>query len=145
MSAGGFTAHLAAMQGARTTAPAAPVHPEERPDTRREHRPAPGYQQILDTSSDILLRHRDKIAAGVPCCTCGKSYPENSHRYFPVLHAQHVADVIVAHVLQAAAVYMGNDLEAVLNPPAWDAADDGMLAAEAAGHEQIRTKDESTL
>lgn len=150
MKRGGFTAHLAAMQGARTALPAvaAPV-PELRPDTRAEpgaeHATAPGYQRVLDSSSDVLLRHRDRIIAGVPGCNCGKSYPENSHSYSAVLHAQHVADVIVAHVIRVAAEYIGDDLEAVLNPPAWEVGECGMLAAEAVGHEHIRMKEASTV
>lgn len=87
MSRGGFSAHLASLHKAQDAEP---------PETPA---PAPDRLQLLASTTDIVLGHRDKITAGVPGCTCGKTYPEDSHGYFAVLHAQHVAAQTVAHAL----------------------------------------------
>lgn len=91
MSPGGYTAHLASL-----TAPPPPV---------------PDHLRLFDAGADIVLAHREKFTAGVPSCSCGKTYPEGSHSYYAVLHARHVADELVTRVLAAAVTAIRADHE----------------------------------
>lgn len=104
MSPGGYTAHLASMSAAP---PAEPI---------------PDHLRLYDAGADVVLAHREKITAGVPSCSCGKKYPENSHGYYPVLHARHVADEVVTRVLAAAVTAVRADREDfVRDPQRWAA------------------------
>jgi hypothetical protein len=104
VSPGGYTAHLATLK----TAP--------EPQAPAEH------LRLYSSSADIVLAHRDKITAGVPGCTCGKAYPDNSYGYYAVLHARHVADEVVTHTLAASVAAIRTDLEDfVRNPDRWSA------------------------
>lgn len=123
MRAGGYTAHLAALRTTRVT-----------------RRPA-DHRRIFASSSDVLLGHREKITAGVPGCTCGEAYPEDSYPYFPVLHAQHVAEVIVFHVLDAAVAAVHADVEDFArNPARWKSGGHDSMAAIDAINEMARAE-----
>lgn len=92
----------------------APIAPVERPAPPRQ---APAHEQLLRSTTAVQLRHREKISAGVPGCTCGHEYPEDSHGRYLVLHARHVAGEAIRHVLQTAIDTIGAD------PTEWGAAD----------------------
>lgn len=112
MSPGGYSAHLASLR----TAP--------EPQAPADH------LRLYGSSADIVLAHRDKLTAGVPGCTCGKSYPEDSHGYYAILHAQHVADEVVTHVLTAAVTAIRTDLEDFARTPErWSAGGHDSMAA----------------
>jgi hypothetical protein len=114
MSPGGYAAHLASLKAAHTTPSQAPAD----------------HLRLFASSSDVVLAHRDKITAGVPGCSCGKSYPEGSYSYSAALHAQHVADEVVSHVLDAAVAAVHADLEDFArNPDRWDSGDHDSMAA----------------
>lgn len=112
MSRGGFTAHLASLRTAHEEEVAAVQTLETQAPA-----PAPDHQQLLASSTDLVFGHREKITAGVPGCTCGKPYPEDSHSYYPVLHAQHVAEEMVRHVLSAAVAAVKADREDFARDP----------------------------
>lgn len=57
---------------------------------------------LFATTAHLLHSHREKVAAGVPGCTCGHSFPADSHREHTRLHAAHVSESVVFHVLAAA-------------------------------------------
>lgn len=112
MSRGGYTAHLASLQAPPTVEPSA------------------DHLRLFASSADVALSHREKITAGVPGCTCGKTYPEDSHGYYPMLHAQHLADEVVTHVLAAAVAAVRADLEDFArNPDRWAAGGHDSMAA----------------
>lgn len=50
---------------------------------------------LLDFATRLILAHRVKLTAGVPGCTCGNPYPHMSRHHYEVLHARHVATVIL--------------------------------------------------
>lgn len=126
MSRGGFSAHLASM---RT------MHDEEVGQRVETPAPAPDQQQLLSSSTDLVFGHRDRITAGVPGCTCGTTYPEDSHSYYAVLHAQHVAEQMVRHVLAAAVAAVKADREDFAQDPSrWmSEGHDSLAAIEAVG------------
>jgi hypothetical protein len=134
MSPGGYTAHLASL----TAAPA----PEVVPD----------HLRLYDAGADVVLAHREKFIAGVPGCSCGKKYPENSHGYYPVLHARHVADEVVTRVLAAAVTAVRADLEDFArDPDRWAAgshdsaaAIDAIIKMASRENEQARPKETTT-
>lgn len=112
MSPGGYSAHLASLK----TAPE-PVAPAD-------------HLRLYASSADVVLAHRDKLTAGVPGCTCGKSYPEDSHGYAAILHARHVADEVVTHVLAATVAAIRADCEDFArNPERWGAGGHDSMAA----------------
>lgn len=116
MSQGGYTAHLASVAAAREAVPAA--------------QPVPDHLRLFDAGADAVLAHREKIAAGVPSCSCGKTYPEDSHKYYPVLHARHVADEMVTRVLAAAIAAIRADRdEYARDPDRWAAGSHDSAAA----------------
>ncbi|GAA4035121.1 hypothetical protein GCM10023063_19360 [Arthrobacter methylotrophus] len=102
MKTGGYAAHLASLKA--PTTPPVPVAPAD-------------HLRLFGTTADVVLAHREKITAGVPGCTCGKSYPTDSHSYCAVLHAQHVAIEAVTHVLDAAVAAIRADLDAYERDP----------------------------
>lgn len=110
MSRGGFTAHLASMRSAQE-------EEEVAAQAMKTPAPTPDHQQLLASSTDLVFGHRDKITAGVPGCTCGTSYPDDSYSYYPVLHAQHVAEEMVRHVLAAAVAAVKADREDFTQDP----------------------------
>lgn len=99
MSPGGYSAHLASLKAAPE-----PQAPADR-------------LRLYGSSADVVLAHREKITAGVPGCTCGKSYPEDSHGHYTILHARHVANEVVTHVLAAAVAAVRADLEDFARDP----------------------------
>lgn len=114
MSPGGYAAHLASLKTATTPEP----------------RPVPDHQRLFTAGADVVLAHRDKVTAGVPGCTCGKSYPENSHGYYAVLHARHVSEEVVTRVLAAAVAAVRADLEDFArDPERWGAGQHDSSAA----------------
>jgi hypothetical protein len=131
MSPGGYSAHLASLKA------------EPEPQAPADH------LRLYGSSADIVLAHRDKLTAGVPGCTCGKSYPEDSHGYSAVLHAQHVADEVVTHALAAAVAAIRDDLEDFArNPGRWGtgghdsaAAIDAIIKMASREREQARPKE----
>lgn len=135
MSRGGFSAHLASMRPAPEKA-----QPVEAPA------PAPDHLQLLASSGDLAFGHRDKLTAGVPGCTCGKTYPEDSHSYYAVLHAQHVAEEMVPHVLAAAVAAMKADREDFARDPSrWlSEGHDSLAAIEAVGKLARRVGEQDT-
>lgn len=141
MSGGGFSAHLASLQGTLTVeAPPVPVS-------------AADQLSLRATSCDVVLAHRDKITAGVPGCICGRTYPEDSFGHYAILHAQHVADEVVIHALAAAVAAIHADREDFdHHPDRWsDGGHDSMAAIEAITNlirredEPDRTKEASTI
>ncbi|MBG0738918.1 hypothetical protein IV500_05710 [Paeniglutamicibacter antarcticus] len=86
MSPGGYSTRLPSKQEADVSASASPFD----------------FVRLLDSSSEVVLSHREKITAGVLGCTCGKSYPGCSYTYFAVHHARHVAEEVTLRVLSAA-------------------------------------------
>lgn len=101
----------------------------------------PDHERLLDSTSDVLIGHRDKITAGVPGCLCGKTYPEGSFSYFPILHAQHLADVAVRHVLEAAAAAVHADQEDyAAHPTRWGRGGHDSDAALEAINQMVRHK-----
>lgn len=122
MSRGGFSAHLASMR----TAP----EEEEAEQPAETPVPAPDHLQLLASSTDLAFGHRDKITAGVPGCTCGKTYPQDSHSYYTVLHAQHLAEEMVPHILGAAVAAVKADREDFTRDPSrWMSESHDSLAA----------------
>lgn len=134
MSPGGYSAHLASLKAA--------PEPQEPAD----------HLRLYGSSADVVLAHRDKITAGVPGCSCGKSYPEDSHGYSAVLHAQHLADEVVNHVLAAAVAAVRADLEGFAqDPDRWvagshdsAAAIDAIIKMASRESEQARLKETPT-
>ncbi len=65
--------------------------------------PHPVAEQLLlfASISALVYHHREKLTAGVPGCTCGRTYPEGSHAFFPLLHSRHVAEEVISHILAA--------------------------------------------
>ncbi|ACL42050.1 hypothetical protein Achl_4099 (plasmid) [Pseudarthrobacter chlorophenolicus A6] len=139
MTKGGFTAHLASMKAAST--------PVAVPENSTDH------LRLMASSSDVLLGHRDKITAGVPGCSCGTTYPEDSFSYFPILHAQHMAEEVVSHVLNAAVTAVRTDQEHYAGHPArWrpeghdsNAAIEAITNMAAREKGPARTKDAATV
>lgn len=135
MTKGGFTTHLASMKTANQPAPV--------PEMAMNH------LRLMASSSDLLLGHRDKITAGVPGCICGVTYPEDSFSYFPILHAQHLAEQVVSHVLNAAVTAIRTDQEHYAgNPSSWrpqghdsNAAIEALTKMAARESGLVRTKD----
>lgn len=135
MSPGGYTAHLASM--------AAPPVPAATPQ------PVPDHLRLFAAGTDVVLAHRDKVTAGVPGCTCGKTYPENSHSYYPFLHARHVADEVVTWTLAAAVAAIRADRDDFArDPERWSAgthdssaAIDAIITMARSESEQARPKE----
>lgn len=92
--------------------------------------PVPENLRLLNTTMAVQLAHRDKLTAGVPGCTCGRKYPDDSHGRYPLLHARHVADEVIRHVLDAAvaAIISGRDAS---DPSEWCAVQDSTAALDA--------------
>lgn len=121
MSRGGFTAHLASIQGTR------PVAATPSPLLQV---PVADQLSLRATSSDVVLAHRDKITAGVPGCICGQTYPADSFSYYAILHAQHVADEVVSHAMAAAVAAIRADRDDFgRSPDRWGEAGHDSLAA----------------
>jgi hypothetical protein len=113
MSPGGYAAHLASLKMATTPEP-----------------PVPDHKCLFAAGADVVLAHRDKVTAGVPGCTCGKLYPENSHGYYAVLHARHVSEEVVTRVLAAAVAAVRADLQDFArDPERWGAGQHDSSAA----------------
>lgn len=135
MSPGGYTAHLASM----ASAPAAEL-------------PVPDHLRLFGAGADVVLAHREKMTAGVPGCTCGNTYPADSHGFYPVLHARHVADEVVTRVLAAAVAAVRADLEDFArDPDRWAAgshdsaaAIDAIIKMASRESEQARPKETTT-
>lgn len=52
---------------------------------------------LLDATWAVVLGHRQFIRAGVPGCSCGKTF--TSHATFVADHTQHLTQEVVTHVL----------------------------------------------
>jgi hypothetical protein len=124
MSPGGYPSHLASLK----TAPA-PAPPAGDPPPLCSE-PIPDHQRLFATGAEVVLAHRDKITAGVPGCTCGKSYPDDSHGYYALLHARHVSDQLITCVLAAVVAAIREDLdEYARDPERWNAGQHDSAAA----------------
>lgn len=89
----------------------------------------PGHLRLLHSTMAVQLSHREKISAGVPGCTCGRQYPEDSHSRHALLQAHHVSNEVIRHVLEAAITAINEDRAAYENDPSqWTGSHDSAAA-----------------
>jgi hypothetical protein len=80
-------------------------------------------QHVLAASAETITGHQFRFKAGVPGCSCGEAFPEDTGHPSAVLHAVHLAPFVVVKVLRAAAAALNAEL-----PPADAAAAVSALA-----------------
>lgn len=67
---------------------------------------------VLVVSAEAITGHQFRFKAGVPGCSCGAQFVENTGHPPAVLHAVHLAPFVVVRVLRSAAEALHTELPA---------------------------------
>jgi hypothetical protein len=69
-------------------------------------------KNVIASAEDLIAGHQFRFKAGVPGCSCGAAFSDAAGQLALALHANHLAPLLVGHVLLTAAVTLGAQLPA---------------------------------